>query len=341
MNMYNWIDRLIFGEKKPLPILSFPAVQYLYITVKELVSSSAYQAMGMRMLADHYDMPAALTYMDLSVEAEAFGAHCVYGVDEVPTIIGKLIATKEDAEKLRIPEVGEGRTGVALETVRKAQMLISDRPVIANCIGPFSLAGRLMNVNDIMVACYTDEETVHIVLEKATEFIIKYLLALKEAGANGAVLAEPLAGLLSPELMREFSTNYVNRIVRAVQDKHFILIYHNCGGSVNKLIPEMIDTGCIAFHFGESADMKLMLEKFPRNYLILGNISPSKSFNHSTIHDLEHATTRLLNQCGSYNNFIISSGCDIPPYTDMDNIDAFFDNVQSYYYRQRLWDMIM
>lgn len=341
MNMYNWIDRLIFGEKKPLPVLSFPAVQYLYITVKELVSSSAYQAMGMRMLADHYDMPAALTYMDLSVEAEAFGAHCVYGVDEVPTIIGRLISTQEDADKLVVPEVGAGRTGVALETVRKAQMLISDRPVIANCIGPFSLAGRLMNVNDIMVACYTEEKTVHTVLEKATEFIIKYLEELKTAGANGAILAEPLAGLLSPELMREFSTNYVNRIVRTVQDKHFILIYHNCGSSVNKLVPEMLDTGCIAFHFGESADMKSMLEKIPRNYIVMGNISPSKSFNHSTPRDLMHATTRLLNECGAYNNFIISSGCDIPPYTDFDNIDAFFENVQSYYYRQRLWDMIM
>ena len=341
MNMYNWIDRLIYGEKKPLPILSFPAVQYLYITVKELVSSSAYQAMGMRMLADHYDMPAALTYMDLSVEAEAFGAHCVYGVDEVPTIIGRLINSYDDAVALRVPEVGAGRTGIALDTVRKAQMLISDRPVIANCIGPFSLAGRLMNVNDIMVSCYTEPETVHLILEKATEFIIKYVDQLKTAGANGVILAEPLAGLLSPELMSEFSTAYVQTIVRALQSKNFIIIYHNCGGAVNKLIPQMLETGCLGYHFGEPADMKLMLENIPRNFLVMGNISASKVFNHSSVNDLNHATTRLLNLCGKYNNFIISSGCDIPPYTDFDNIDAFFDVAKSYYYRQHLWDVIM
>ena len=341
MNMYNWIDRLIFGEKKPLPILSFPSVQYLYITVKELVSSSAYQAMGMRMLADHYDMPAALTFMDLSVEAEAFGAHCVYGVDDVPTIIGRLINDRVDAEKLEIPEIGAGRTGIAIDTVRKAQMLISDRPVIANAIGPFSLAGRLMNVNDIMISCYTEPETVHIVLKKATEFIIQYIQELKTSGANGVILAEPLAGLLSPELMSEFSTSYIQSIVRAVQSKNFIIIYHNCGGSVNKLIPQMLETGCLGYHFGETADMKLMLENIPRNFLVLGNISASRLFNHSNVNDLNHATTRLLNECGRYNNFIISSGCDIPPYTDFDNIDAFFDVVHSYYYRQLLWDMIM
>ena len=39
MNMYNWVERMIYGPKKPLPLLSFPSVQYLFITVKELVSS--------------------------------------------------------------------------------------------------------------------------------------------------------------------------------------------------------------------------------------------------------------------------------------------------------------
>ena len=341
MNMYNWVERLIYGEKKPFPILSFPSVQYLFVTVKELVSSSAYQAMGMRMIADHYDMPAAPTFMDLSIEAEAFGAHCVYGVDEVPTIIGKLVSTEEDVDALQVPEVGAGRTGISLETVRKALMLITDRPVLAGCIGPFSLAGRLMNVNDIMVSCYTEPEVVHKVLEKATQFIISYLQEFKKAGAHGAILAEPLAGLLSPELMREFSTRYVGRIVRAVQDKHFILVYHNCGSAINQLVPEMLETGCIAYHFGESADMKAMLEKIPRNFLVMGNISPSNAFNNNSVQNIKHVTTRLLNQCGHYNNFIISSGCDIPPYTDFDNIDAFFEVVQSYYYRQHLWDIIM
>ena len=142
MNMYNWIEQVIYTErKKALPILTFPAVQYLYITVRELVADSNHQAIGMRLIADNYNMPAAPAYMDLSVEAEAFGAHTVFKADEIPTIIGKLISTEEDAEALQIPEVGAGRTGENIETIRKAQMLINDRPVIAQCIGPFSLPG--------------------------------------------------------------------------------------------------------------------------------------------------------------------------------------------------------
>ena len=340
MDMLNWIDRVIYGDRKPLPILSYPAADLLFITIKELVDSSSYQALGMRLIADRYDMPAALAYMDLSVEAEAFGAHCVYSAEEVPTIIGKLIDDEDDARALQIPAVGAGRTGVNIEAIRKAKMLIHDRPVFAECIGPFSLAGRLMNVNEIMVNCYTEPEAVHIVLEKATEFIIAYATALRDAGANGCVMAEPLAGLLSPELMREFSTRYVRRIIDAVQTKHFLFIYHNCGSAINSLTEPMKETGCLAFHFGESADMLHMMESFPSNYLILGNVSPSKKFNNATPDELRIATTGLLNACSKYPNFVISSGCDIPPCTDFDNIDMFFKTVSDFYYRRRLWDII-
>ena len=340
MNMYNWMERVIYGPTKPFPLLSYPCVQYLYVTVKELVCSSAHQAIGMKMIADHYDMLASTAYMDLSVEAEAFGAFTVYGVDEIPTIIGKLIGNEEEADALEIPPVGAGRTGTNIDAIRKSLMLINDRPVFAGCIGPFSLAGRLLNVNDIMIDCYEEPEMVHKVLEKATTFIINYLQELKKAGAHGAIMAEPLAGILSPDLMSEFSSSYVRRIVETIQDKHFLLIYHNCGSAINHQVTQLMETGCKAFHFGESADMTMMLEKLPKDYLILGNISPSNGFNNNTPEGINLMTRRLLEQCGHHKNFVISSGCDIPPNTDLDTISSFFDTVESHYYMQHLWDMV-
>ena len=76
--------------------------------------------------------------------------------------------------------------------------LITDRPVLAGIIGPYSLAGRLLDMTEIMILCYEEPEMVESVLEKATEFLIEYAKAFKEAGANGVCMAEPAAGLLSP-----------------------------------------------------------------------------------------------------------------------------------------------
>lgn len=342
MNMNNWMEQMIHERnKKAFPLLSYPAVQLMYITVKELVSNPAWQAMGMRLIADRYKMPAATSYMDLSVEAEAFGANCVYGVDDIPTIIGCKIKSSEDADALKVPEVGAGRTGVTVQAVSKALRLINDRPVFANCIGPFSLAGRLMDVNKVMIACYEDPDTVHKVLAKAADFIKSYIAAFKRVGANGVILSEPLAGILSPALMEEFSSRYVYDIVSAMQERNFLFIYHNCGGSVMKLIPQVLDTGCQAFHFGNHIDIKYMLENMPSDKIIMGNLDPASVFRAGNVRKIKLDTQRLLLSCMDFPNFIISSGCDVPPDTDLDVIDSFFETVQSNYYKRMLYDLIM
>ena len=341
MNMYNWLEQQVFTErKKPFPILAFPAVQHLFITVRELVADSTHQAIGMRIIADNYDMPAALGYMDLSLVAEAFGAHVVFSADEVPTIIGKLIKSEEDAERLVVPEVGGARTGNEIDALKKARILIKDRPIIAQCIGPFSVAGRLLNVNDIMLQLYEHPELVHKVLRKVTDFLVKFAAAYKREGLNGMIIAEPLAGLLSPQLIEEFSSSYVREIVETVQDKQFVTIYHNCGNSVPHLLKSIIDIGCYAFHFGDSANMREMLDQIPRNYLVMGNLSPANTFNAKTTEQVRLDTLRLLHECGDYSNFIISSGCDIPPNTDLDNVDMFFKTVEGFYYRKSLRNAI-
>lgn len=341
MNMYHWVEKMIYAdEKKPMPILSFPSVQMLCVTVKELVSDSNYQALGMKMIADKYDTAASVSFMDLSVEAEAFGARCVYAADEVPTIIGSIVKTEEEANALKIPEMGTGRTGICLEGIRKALKLITDRPVFAGCIGPFSLAGRLMDVNEVMLYCYEEPEMVHTILRKTTDFLIDYILEYKKRGAHGIVMAEPLAGMLSPQLMEEFSSKYVKEIVEKTQDQSFLVIYHNCGNYVIHLIDQILDTGCLAYHFGDSIDMKEMMSHIPKDRLAMGNVSPSVQFLNGTPSSVRIETMRVLENCKDYSNFVISSGCDIPPLTDFDNIDAFFETAKSFYYKQNLLDMI-
>ena len=42
-------------------------------------------------------------------------------------------------------------------------------------------------------------------------------------------------------------------------------------------------------------------------------------------------TLALLEKCSKYKNFVLSSGCDIPPKTPWENIDAFFAATEEYY----------
>lgn len=332
MDMYRWLADMRSSKiKKAMPVLSFPCIQLLGISVQELITNSDMQAKGMKIIADRVDAAASVSLMDLSVEAECFGAEIRTSEDEVPTVTKCVVTSEEQANDLIVPTVGTARTGLYLDAIHKAKALITDRPVFAGVIGPFSLAGRLLDVSEAMVYCYDEPQIVHTVLQKATEFIIDYIKEYRKVGADGIVLAEPLAGLLSPSLAAEFSGTYVKKIVEACQDKNFIIIYHNCGNSVLQIIDSILATGSAAYHFGNAIDMAKMMTHIPGDTIAMGNVDPARQFRNGTPGSIREETIRIMDACCKYENFVISSGCDIPPLTPWENIDAFFSAVAEYY----------
>ena len=332
MDMKQWLHEQMTAEKRQaMPILSFPAIQLMDITVRDLISDSDLQAKGMYEVARRCPTSAAVSMMDLSVEAECFGSQIRVTDDEVPTVIGSVVNTMEDAQALQVPQVGAGRTGLYVEAISKALKLITDRPIFAGVIGPYSLAGRLMDMTQIMMNCFDEPEMVHATLEKATEFILAYIKAYKAVGAHGVVIAEPAAGLLSPDLCEEFSSPYVKKIVDAVQDDQFLVIYHNCGNAAVRMVPQLLDIGAAGYHVGNAVSMEEVLEQMPEDVLTMGNIDPVTAFRNGTPASVREDTLGLLNRCAGHKNFVISSGCDIPPASSWENIDAFFAAVEEFY----------
>ena len=204
-----------------------------------------------------------------------------------------------------------------------------DKPVLAGCIGPYSLAGRLYDMTEIMMAIYTEPDTVLLLLEKCTEFILRYCLAIKETGVAGVIMAEPAAGLLSNEDCQRYSSVYVKRIIDAVQDDSFAVILHNCGNT-GHCTAAMLATGAKGYHFGNKADMITALRECPSDVWVMGNLDPVGVFRVLTPEDVFARTEELLTCTGEYANFIISTGCDTPPEVPFDNIQAFYLAVEKY-----------
>lgn len=331
MNMFEWLDKVkLSAKKKPFPVLSYPAIQMMGITVKELISSAEYQARGMQLVADAVDSLASVSLMDLSVEAECFGSTVKVTDGEVPTVVGAIVTTPEEAENLKVPSVQSCRAGIYIDAIGKAKALISDRPVFAGVIGPFSLAGRLVDVTEAMILCFEDPDMLKTVLEKCTEFLINYIKAYKEQGADGVVIAEPLAGMLSPDLAAEFSHPFVKRIVDECQDEKFLIVYHNCGNGAVRMLDGILSTGCKALHLGNAVDMRDVMKNVPSDVVAMGNVDPAGVFLAGTEEKVKAETLALLNDLGDYPNFVLSSGCDIPPLTPWQNIRAFFKAAKEY-----------
>ena len=119
-----------------------------------------------------------------------------------------------------------------------------------------------------------------------------------------------------------------------MQDENFAVIYHNCGNNTVKMAESISANGCKAYHFGNAINMKDMLEAFPSDKIVMGNIDPSGQFFSGTPESMREAVFSLMEECCCYPNFVISSGCDIPPMAKWENIDAYFNAVKEFYEKQ-------
>ena len=221
MNMKQWLaDARKMAKKKPMPVLSYPASARLGISIASMTESARVQADTMLYLMRELDMPMAITSMDLALEASCFGAPVSH--EGVPAVSSVILESMDDVDALRVP--GEEiivEKSPYLEAIRlvKTEMQASGdvRPIIAGISGPFSLAGQLRGVTDIMMDCYDEPELLEELVQKTTEFLCVYANLLKEAGADMLLLAEPLAGVVSPTMAEQFSHPFVKKMIESYE----------------------------------------------------------------------------------------------------------------------------
>ena len=62
----------------------------------------------------------------------------------------------------------------------------------------------------------------------------------------------------------------------------------------------------------------------------MGNLDPVSVFKMGTPESIRRDTLELLEATKEYPNFVLSSGCDVPPHTDLKNIDAFYEALKDF-----------
>ncbi len=325
INMKSWIAQQIENKTRiSIPIMTHPGIEMIGKTVKDAVQDGEVHAQAIKKLAEVYPSAATTVIMDLTLEAEAFGCQIEFQENDMPHILGRLVASAEDIENLKVPDLNAGRMQEYLKANKLTVAMGIDKPVLAGVIGPFSLAGRLYDVSEIMMACYMEPDAIMLLLDKCTEFIIKYCRELKAIGCSGVVVAEPAAGLLSNEDCQMFSSEYVKRLVDELQDDSFTIILHNCGNR-GHCTDAMLYTGADAFHFGNAIDMVETLKVCPTNKLIMGNVDPVGVMKMRTPAEIKVYIADLLERTAEFDNFVLSTGCDLPPHVPAGNVEAFFE----------------
>lgn len=324
----NCLNQLVLAAPRRLamPIAVYPGLALTGGTVRDVVNNPQAQFDAQAALHARYQTPWVLSAMDLSAEAEAFGCALHLSDHEIPSVTGRLVTSLEQAEKLAVPQPGDNRTAVYLETVSRLRRHFKDTLVFAGCIGPFSLAARLAGVSEALELTLTEPDLMQTLLAKSTAFITAYARAFKAAGADGLIMAEPAAGLLSPRSLAAFSSAHIKQVAGALEDGHFALVLHNCAAKLLHL-PAILESGVKSFHFGAPMDIAAALGRVPADVVLCGNLDPTGVFVQMSALALAARTRELLAATKAHRNFVISSGCDVPPPAPLASLDAFFQTV--------------
>jgi uroporphyrinogen decarboxylase len=106
-------------------------------------------------------MIAAMTAMDLTTEAEAFGCNVKFSDTEAPRTTNEVAKDKASVENLKVPSVSSGRGLIFVNAAKLTAEAINDRPTFGGILGPFSLAAVLMGIEPALKALKKDPDTVH------------------------------------------------------------------------------------------------------------------------------------------------------------------------------------
>ncbi len=267
---------------------------------------------------------------DLCVEAEALGCEInVYAhLEDIlyPTIKKKLIHNEEEMEISIPPDIaGRGRVPLMKETLGHIKADIGKEVAIGTYVlGPFTLAGQIMELNDLLKLSFKKPDKVGKLLDTLADAIILVAKEYEKAGADYITVREmgATSDVLSPRVFKSLILPYLKKIFSELKADS---VLHICG-KTNDIAVFMLETGAKAISVDQKNDIAETRKKIGREALLFGNYDPYNVLVAGTPEKVRETVKKCLDDGVS----AVWPGCDIWPTVPPENIEAMMDEVKKY-----------
>ncbi len=253
---------------------------------------------------------------DISLEAEVLGCKLDWTKSDRPPVTGPAYKNPKDISwDDKFTE--KDRAAVVLESIS----ILRERyagylPIVPVITAPFTVAGHIMGVENLVMMTVTDPEKAHEAISAATEFCIEYGRAQVAAGAHMLFPADPSASgdLISPETYKEFVLPYHQKFARSVSAPK---ILHICGHT-EKLLPYIKQSGMDCFSF-DSPPAWLVRKELGNSMSCLGSLDVIDLMPNGTPEQVYNRTVECIQQGVD----IVGTACDVSNGTSLPNLKAY------------------
>ncbi len=310
------------------------------------VTTEGLKALNQKFAATHLDAKmmaaaAASTYrlfgfecgvapFDLCIEAEALGCEInVYAHSEdllYPTIKKKLIHNEAEME-ITIPSnlTGRGRVPLMLDVIGLMKKDIGSEAAVGSYVlGPFTLAGQVMELNDLLKLSFKKPDKIGRLLDQLSDVIIQVAGQYEQAGVDYITVREmgATSDVLSPRVFKSLILPYLKKIFEKISVPS---VLHICG-KTNDIVPFMAESGAKAVSVDQKNDVAETRKKLGPKALVFGNYDPYNVLVAGT----PELVRQTIRKCMDDGVSAVWPGCDIWPTVPAENFKVMMDEVRNY-----------
>jgi len=276
--------------------------------------------------------------------AEGFGCVTTRSNEELPSLEKPPLSNINEVFDLEVPDpYTDGRMPVMLEAIKLAKKAVGDEVIVRSPgTGPFALASYLIGTQEWLMEIAmiqagmpeANEKAVRHALDLTTEALTRFGIACWEAGAdmlhNGDSLAS--CNVISPDTYRNFAYPSQVKVFDAWAE-HGIdrKLLHICGDST-PVLDDYAATGADMIEIDEAVKMAVAKERIGDRSILIGNIHTVIEFLQGTPESISAASLKAIDDAGYGGGFLLGSGCIVPRYSPLENVQAMVNAAHSQQY---------
>jgi len=282
---------------------------------------------------ERFDLDAAILFSDILTIPDAMGLGLKFVAGEGP-VFERPVRSAAEIARLPKPDMGSdlGYVMNAVSTIRKA--LDGRVPLIGFTGSPWTLATYMVEGSGtkdfakVKGLVYSDPKAAHDLLGRLADAVTDYLNAQIEAGAQSLMVFDTWGGALAPHDYRDFSLQYMQRIVdglnRERPDGSYVpvTLFTKGGGQWAHWIA---DTGADGIGLDWTVNLDTIREQVGDRVALQGNLDPSVLYAPDEV--IEREVARILEEFGPNPGHVFNLGHGIHQHVNPDKVKVLVDAV--------------
>jgi uroporphyrinogen decarboxylase len=282
---------------------------------------------------ERFPLDAAILFSDILTIPYAMGLGLDFETGEGPRI-QRPVRSDADVRALKIPDPAKDLRYVMDAVALIRRELRGRVPLIGFAGSPWTVGtyvvegGSSREFARIKSMMYDAPSSLHRLLETLTAATELYLNAQIEAGAQAIMIFDTWGGALTPAQYREFSLQYMVKILAGLQRVHEgqrvpIILFTKGGGA---WLPAMAETGCEALGVDWTTDLGQARLAVKDSVALQGNLDPATLYAKPEVIRAEVA--RVLASYGNGHGHVFNLGHGIHPQVPPEHAAAMVQAVR-------------